>query len=169
MTVEPLSPEAWSDRVRRTMTAVQQQGRTPGRLYATLANSPAMLEAWVEFASRLRHDPTLSRELRELAIVRVAVLTESPYELKHHMVMAAEAGVPRRKLDEVASWSDSLEFTDVERAVLQFCDALVTHGDPAVAGQNLAQHLDSSERVELLLTVTFYCMVAQVLKAMDID
>jgi alkylhydroperoxidase family enzyme len=83
--------------------------------------------------------------------------------------MAAEAGVSRERLDHVGAWSDSPEFNDIERAVLQFSDAVIARGDVTAAGRELAQYLDPSEQVELTLTVTFYCMVAQVLKAMNID
>jgi AhpD family alkylhydroperoxidase len=169
MTVQPMSPDAWSQRVQDTMNAVQQQGRTPGRLYATLANSPSMLEAWVEFATRLRNEPSVPRALRELVIMRVAVLTDSPYELRHHTSMAAAAGVPASKLEAIADWSHSTQLTERETAALQFCEALVTEQSLEAAGTSLKAHFPPSECVELIVTISFYLMVSRVLKAMDID
>ena len=45
---------------------------TPPNLYRALANHPAIVAAWTEFANTLRHGSRTPRALRELVILRGA-------------------------------------------------------------------------------------------------
>jgi alkylhydroperoxidase family enzyme len=77
-----------------------------------------MLEAWVGIAWPLRQEPSATRALRELAIMRTALLAGAEYEWAHHWDMAVQAGVDERKLRALADWRRGDAFTDEERAVL---------------------------------------------------
>jgi len=66
---------------------------TPPNLYRALANHPAIVAAWAEFANTLRHGSRIPRALRELVILRGAQVSASEYEWAQHLRMARKAGV----------------------------------------------------------------------------
>ena len=49
-----------------------------------LLHSPALAKGWNHFMGAVRRQTSLPGNLRELAILRVAVLNQAPYEFLHH-------------------------------------------------------------------------------------
>lgn len=132
-------------------------------MYRALANAPGLLEGWLDFAWRLRSEPTSDRGLRELAILRVAILERSDYVWRSHWKLALRAGISEDKLRALPAWSSSRSFTDAERAVLALTDELVQSA--AVADDTWAPFgsaFTDQEAVELVLTVAFYCCATRV-------
>lgn len=144
-------------------------GHEPPDLYRVLANAPAMLKAWVDLAWPLRLEATTSRALRELMIMRVAVLTDAAFEWEAHWPAALRAGVLEAQLSQLNDWPSSAEFTSTERAALRCVDEVVRDGsasEEAVAG--LRAEFSDAECVELLLTASFYCCVSRTLLSFGI-
>jgi alkylhydroperoxidase family enzyme len=157
---------AWAPQVRATMARVREQGREPGRLYHTLANAPATLDAWVEFATSIRTDMQLPRAVRELVIIRVGQLTDSTYEVRQHSAMALAQGVSISKVERLHVWRNSPEFDARERACLECCERMVLDNQVnEPTWQLLSSSVNAQEAVELVVTVAFYCMVSKVLAA----
>jgi alkylhydroperoxidase family enzyme len=142
---------------------------TPPNLYRALANHPAIVAAWTEFANTLRHGTRTPRVLRELVILRGAQLCRSEYEWAQHLRMARRAGVREAQIASLASWRDSPEFDEREKAALALAEA-VTRGRVGDEVQREAsRHFDSHDYVELAVTAGFYAMVARVLDAMAVE
>lgn len=143
--------------------------RPAAALYRTLAHRPVLLRAWIDFAWTLREQGCVDRAIRELAILRVAQLTNVDYEWSHHLPMARSAGVPADKIAGLESWPASPVFSDYERAVLQAVDELTESGhvsDPTWTG--LARHTDPGALVEIILTIAFYSCVSRTIHAFEI-
>jgi 4-carboxymuconolactone decarboxylase len=157
------------DRLRAVHArAVDGFGQWPN-LYATLANAPDLLAAWVDFAWTLRAAPDSDRGLRELAIMRVAQLTGSDYEWQAHWAMAIEAGVPAEKLTTLADWRDAGAFSTDERLVLGAAESLTDSGDLSVAERRqLVTTFGHQQTVELVLTIAFYSCVRRVLGGLGV-
>jgi alkylhydroperoxidase family enzyme len=138
-------------------------------MYQALANSPAILAGWIDFAWSLRADATSGRALRELAILRVAQLTGSEYVWRSHWRLALKAGAAEPKLRALSDWPDSDLFDDAERSVLGLADELTA---AAAAGDQtwaaVAASLDDRQAVELVMTISWYCCVARVAAALAI-
>ena len=134
-------------------------------LYRSLAHTPELLDAWIDWAWALRAKCTTSRALRELMILRTAVVMRSEYEWHQHVAMAADAGVPAEKVSAVAAWQSSPLYDAPERAALMLTDAMLTGHVPDAVHDELAAHFSPSEKVELVLTAGFYAMVPRVLDA----
>jgi AhpD family alkylhydroperoxidase len=143
-------------------------GGRPVNLYRALANQPEMLSAWIEFAWSIRRLPHTPRRLRELMIVRGAVLTGCEYELSHHRAMALRSGVGEEELASISGWRDSSAFSAPEKAALGFMEAMVAGSVPDAVNAELARHFDAAERVELTLTAGLYCMVPRVVDALRV-
>jgi alkylhydroperoxidase family enzyme len=134
-------------------------------LYRSLAHTPDLLDAWIDWAWALREKCATPRGLRELMILRTAVVMRSEYEWHQHITMAAQAGVPREKAEAIAAWQTSDRFTAPERAALMLTDAMLSGNVPDAVHDQVGQHFSDAERVELVLTAGFYAMVPRVLDA----
>ena len=134
-------------------------------LYRSLAHTPELLEAWIDWAWALRARCTTSRALRELMILRTAVVMRSEYEWHQHVAMAGDAGVAPDKVAGIAAWQSSDLFDAPERAALMLTDAMLTGNVPDSVHDEVSRHFTSQEKVELVLTAGFYAMVPRVLDA----
>ena len=134
-------------------------------LYRSLAHTPDLLDAWIDWAWALREKCTTPRSLRELMILRTAVVMRSEYEWHQHVAMAEKAGVPREKVLAIAAWQTSDLFDEAERAALMLTDSMLTGNVSDAVHEQVARHFSESERVELVLTAGFYAMVPRVLDA----
>lgn len=134
-------------------------------LYRSLAHTPELLDAWIDWAWALRAKCTTSRALRELMILRTAVVMRSEYEWHQHVAMASDAGVPAEKIAAIAAWQSSALYDAQERAALMLTDAMLTGNVPDAVHDEVTRHFSAQEKVELVLTAGFYAMVPRVLDA----
>jgi alkylhydroperoxidase family enzyme len=131
--------------------------------YRVLANHPPVLAGWIELSLRLRTRPAAPGRLRELAIVRVAVLAGSTFERAAHEKMAREHGVSDDDLDAVAGdWQAHPGFSAQDRAVLALADDMAggNVSDATVAG--LRDHFEDGWIIDLVVTSGFYVMLTRV-------
>lgn len=144
---------------------VRGLGAKQVNLYRSLAHTPDLLHAWIDWAWALREKCATPRSLREIMILRTAVVMRSEYEWHQHAVMAERAGVPSEKVRAITAWQCSNLFDGPERAALMLTDAMLTGSVPDAVHEELNRHFTDSDRVELILTAGFYAMVPRVLDA----
>lgn len=152
-----------------TLAVLDRLGADPAPLYRVLGNQPELLRAWLDFAWTLRTAPATPRRLRELVILRCAVLAGNDYQWRDHVAMAAEVGVPQRQLDELETWRESDAYAEVERAVLALTEEVVANDVTDGTLDEVRQHLTPGELVEVTLTAAFYVMVPRVLQALRVS
>jgi AhpD family alkylhydroperoxidase len=138
-------------------------------LYQMLLHSPPLAEGWLAYLTAVRHKLTISGALRELIIMRVAVLNGAPYEADQHKPMALKEGVTPAQLDALAHWEGTDCFSATERAVLRLTDAMTRdiHFAPEVLA-GVRQHLGERGTVEVAATIAAYNMVSRFLEALQI-
>ncbi|MBM7808521.1 alkylhydroperoxidase family enzyme [Geodermatophilus bullaregiensis] len=144
---------------------VRGLGARQVNLYRSLAHNPELLDAWITWAWALRERCSTPRSLREIMILRTAVVMRSEYEWSQHVAMAHKAGVPEDKVRAVAAWQPSDLYDPAERAALMLTDAMLTGNVVDAVHEELSRHFTGSEQVELILTAGFYAMVPRVLDA----
>jgi alkylhydroperoxidase family enzyme len=137
-------------------------------LYRALAHAPDLLRAWMDWAWLLRGHTATSRRLRELMILRTALLHHSQYEWHQHRRMAREEGVPEAQVAELEMWRTSDAFDESEKAALALTDAIVEGQVTADVIEELERHFGYDQRVELTVTAAFYAMVPRVLDALGV-
>src|SRR5450432_378995 len=76
---------------------VAERGRISA-LYQALLNSAPLAEGWEKLLTAIRNRSSLPPDLREIVILRVAVLNRAPFEFEAHLPVARNAGVPDAKL-----------------------------------------------------------------------
>lgn len=138
-------------------------------LYQMLLHSPPVAEGWLGYLTAIRQKSSLSPALRELVIMRVAVINGAPYEAEQHAPIALKEGVTQGQLDDLAQWESSTRFTAQQRAVLQLTDGMTRNVQvPPAAVSAVRAFLGDREVVELVATVGAYNMVSRFLEALDI-
>lgn len=165
----PIQPDGQPRSVRHVFDRLLSQGRQPSPLYRTLAHAPKMLAAWVGIAWPLRADPTMSRALRELVILRIAQLTRTQYAWKYHWPQALAAGVAEAKLRHLDGWRASSLFSREERVVLDYAEAVSARSVTDGLYAEVAELFPPKAIVELTLTASFYSGATCLLQALQIE
>lgn len=138
-------------------------------LYQMLLHSPPVASGWLNYLTAIRQQSTLPGGLRELVIMRIAILNGAPYEAEQHAPIALREGVSQVQLDELAEWQQSKSYDATQRAVLAYTDAMTkdVHVSPEVFAAVKAALTDRL-LVELTATVGAYNMVSRFLEALQI-
>ena len=138
-------------------------------LYQMLLHSPPLAEGWLAFFTAVRQRLSLPGALRELVIMRVALLNGAPYEAEQHAPIALKEGLTQRQLDALADWQASDAYDATQRAALALCDTM-TRDVQVGAAQIAGVHALLGERmtVELVATIAGYNLVSRFLEALHI-
>ena len=120
------------------------------RLMAHHARSMAPFVAWYPC---LREGP-LDLRLRYLAYVRASQLNRCRYCVTHNGAAGRRAGIPREQLEALADYRTSGLFSELERRVIAYAEAMTTavQVDPAQV-EALRKDLGEEALVQLTLTV----------------
>jgi len=135
-------------------------------LYQVLLNSPPLAAGWEQLLTAVRQHSSVPAALRELVILRVAVLNGADYEFDAHVPHALAAGMTQQAIDSLRS-GKTAESGTIENLVLQYTDAMTRELRVADAlFAELKQHFDDRALVELTATIAAYNMVSRFLIAM---
>jgi alkylhydroperoxidase family enzyme len=107
--------------------------------------------------------------LREIVILRVAVLNRAPFEFEAHLPVARDAGVTEAKLAALELPQIGEPFSVLERTVLALTDAMTRDVQvPDALFDPIAQHFDRRAVTEIVATIAAYNMVSRFLEALRI-
>jgi len=168
--VRPRLPEAPDDGPTADLLRARRGG-TLSTLDRLLLHSPPVAEGWNALLGALRGATTLPDDLRELVVLRIAVLAGAEFEWAAHEPIARRAGLTDLHLRRLRAGDATAEpvWTPAQAAVLAFTDAsagAVAVPDPVFAA--VREHLDDRQVVELTVLVGGYSMVARFLVAMQV-
>lgn len=138
-------------------------------LYQMLLQSPAVAKGWLNHLTGIRHHSTLPGDIREMVIMRVAILNRAQYEADQHAPIALKEGMSQTQLDALDRWQDADVFDARQRAVLAYTDAMTQNVQvPDAVFQDVQRYFDVQRVVELTATVATYNMVSRFLEALQI-
>jgi AhpD family alkylhydroperoxidase len=121
--------------------------------------------------SAVRNHSALDAGVRELVILRVAVLNRAPYEFDAHVPHALAAGCSQADIDATrlqplpahAGWSPAAV------AALALADAMTRSVQvPDTVFDAVAVHFDAQGKVELVAAIAAYNMVSRFLEALHV-
>ena len=140
-------------------------------VYRLLLHSPPIAATWFEHVNAVRWKTQLSGRLREILIIRIALLNHVEYVIAQHVPKLALAdGVSLEECEALNDWRDSLLFSNKERAALAYADAMtreVIVSDEVFA--ELRPHFDDRAIVEMSVLIGTYNMNNRVMQALQID
>nr|WP_204332432.1 carboxymuconolactone decarboxylase family protein [Geodermatophilus sabuli] len=163
-------PEAPAEGPTAELIAVRRGGRLSA-LDRLLLHSPPVAEGWNALLGALRSATTLPADLRELVVLRVAVLNDAAFEWAAHEPIGRDAGLTDLHLRVLRRPDAAGEpvWTPVQAAVLAFTDAstrAVAVPDAVFAA--VRDLLDVRQVVELTALVAGYAMVSRFLVALQV-
>jgi alkylhydroperoxidase family enzyme len=158
----PADVQVWLD---RTMPP----GQPPLLLFTTLARDPRLFGKF--FAAGLLDRGHLTLRQRELVIHRTTALNRSEYEWGVHVaVFAARVQLTPQQLHSTVHGNpDDACWSDEDRLLLRFCDALQTRStlDDLLWSQ-LRERFSEEAMLELLLLAGFYRTVSYLTNALKL-
>lgn len=165
-----VSKENAQPEVQEIYTKLEQGGARILNLYRLLGNSPGLFRDFLRLGNSLLSRTALPAKLREMAIMRIAVLTGSKYEWTQHHALALEAGVTRQQIRAISHWNSSSHFSDDERAILQYVDEVTQKIDVKNDTFNtLKKNLDDRKILELTVAIGYWGMVARLLIPLQVE
>jgi alkylhydroperoxidase family enzyme len=150
------------------------KGARGGRLiniYRLMLHSPALAGAWFDLNQAVRYGTEIDGQCRELAVIRVAILNGVEYvQRAHGPAYALQEGLTAEQVAAIADWQSSNLFTDKQRALLAYTDAMTRDIDvPDAVFNTLQTHFNQRQTVELTMLVGAYNMLTRFLKALKVD
>lgn len=138
-------------------------------LYQVLLNSPPIAAGWERMLTAVRNQTGIDPALRELMILRVAVLNRASFEFDAHVPHAQRAGVADDKIAALRQPQIGDVFAPLECLVLELTDAMTRDIEvPDALMNRLQQQFDPRALVELVATVAAYNMVSRLLVALKV-
>lgn len=150
------------------------KGARGGRLiniYRLMLHSPALANAWFDLNQAVRYATEIDGQSRELAVIRVAILNGVEYVLRAHgPAYALKEGLTPEQVDAVSDWQSSALFSDKQRALLVYTDAMTRAIDvPDGVFAELRKHFSERQTVELTMLIGAYNMLTRFLEALKVD
>jgi alkylhydroperoxidase family enzyme len=128
-----------------------------------------MWDTYRKFAVAGRDETGLDDVLRELLILRVGYLSNSPYEVHHHLHVAIDAGATEAQLDAVRT-GDLSALEPHERAALRLASQLIRDVAPDDATLRAAlEHFAIEQVFGILMLCCGYMTTARIIALSGIE
>lgn len=145
--------------------------RNNRNIHRMLGHAGPAADAFVRMAVTLRYDVEIDPILRELAILRVGILSQARYEVHAHKRIARRLGMSDRQIAaiEAGDFADP-SLDDAAREVLAFTDDMVANVRASDATFDpLVRRLGHRALVELAITIGYYMSVCRFLETFDVE
>ena len=150
--IPPVTPRASQPGLRTAYAYCRRRfGQVP-EPFAVAAHAPRVFWSLARFESSVERRWTkVDRHLRELAVLRTALSVECPWCVDFGEMLSSKGGLAPDKLAALPAWRTSDVFTDLERLVLEYAEAMTATPlqvtDELVSA--LRDHLSDEQVVEL--------------------
>ncbi len=146
--------------------------RTVTNVGRALANSPGAAKHSNAMAMYIRHQSKLDARLREMAIIQVGYLANSPYEYSHHCQIALGVGVTEEDIKAIADETvgKPTPLDPKAKSVLRAARELTR--DVALSDETFAEleaAFDREQLVDLIVAISNYNGVVRTLAALKVD
>ena len=145
--------------------------RPPLNLYRMLPHAGPAAVGFLKLGGALLRRNELDARLREIAILRVGMLSGASYEVHQHRRVASKVGLSGDKILAIVERdADPAAFDEQERFVLAFTDQLVRHVKaPDAMFEEAKRRFPPRQLSELVLTIGYYMMVSRFLENFEVD
>ena len=159
--------------LQEVIQVIREQRR--GKLipvYGLLLHSPEVAKTWMELLNAVRWKTTLSSRIREITIIRVAVLNHCRYVIDVHLAnFAKQDGLTDEECLVLLQTKVTNDvFSESDLAIIHYVDTLTmtAHVEDAVF-KKVRQFMNEREIVEISVLVGTYNMHTRVFNALQID
>jgi AhpD family alkylhydroperoxidase len=117
--------------------------------------SPELLKSYTELTHTLENS-SLGKPLVELINLRVSIINGCSYCLGIHSKSLRASGETNSRIDQLAGWKVSDQYTEKERAVLAWTDAvtnIITSGTPDELFESLKNYFSDKEISDITFAI----------------
>ena len=142
----------------------------PLNIFRMLAGGQGLLPAFLKLGNYLLFRSKLDPILREIAIIRVGVLSKAKYEVHQHERIGRDLGMSAALIEAMHAGPTHPALDELQKLVMLYTDDVVLNvraGDATF--KPLSAKLSLQEMQELTITIGFYMMVSRFLETYDID
>lgn len=140
-------------------------------IYKTLVHHTDLYNRWSPLGQFILNASSISPRHREIAMLRMGWLCQSPYEWSQHARIAkASAGMTDAEVHRIAEGADATGWSDMDRAVIRMADdlrydAIISNATWA----DLRKGYSDKQVMELLFTSAQYQLVSMALNTLGIQ
>ena len=169
--LDPITPGTRPELAEQEARIVAERGRV-SPLYQVLLNSPPIAHGWEQMLSAVRNRNSVPADVRELVILRVALLNRASYEFDAHAPLALAAGASRQAIDAMRTvpLAADAPLTREQHVAVRLADAMTRDlevGD-ALYDEVRSAFGSAQTQLDLVATVAAYNMVSRLLIALRI-
>jgi len=166
--IQEVTPGTQSELAEIEANIIKERGRI-SPLYRVLLNSPEIAQGWESLLTAVRNRSSLPPSLRELIIMRVAVLNRAQYEFDAHRPHAITAGLSEEQIDLILQDKITAGFSAVEILVMELTDVMTRDIQvPDALYDSVKCHFNDREILEVVTTISAYNMVSRLLNALHV-
>lgn len=146
------------------------KGRFSLNIYRMLPHAETIAPGFLKMGGAILRESKLDPQLRELAIIRVGILSGASYEVHQHKRVGKSVGLSDEKIAALESNPQSDAFSALEKLVLRYTEEVVKNvkASDALFNELLAK-LDGRRMAELTLTIGFYMLVSRFLENFEVE
>lgn len=142
----------------------------PMNLFRMLGHSGELIDGFTKVATQLLNFGDLDPVLREIAIIRVGVLSKANYEVTQHERIGRRIGMSDELLAAIHEGPEAAAFTPLQRAVMRFTDDVVFNVRASdETFEPLRAALSYKELQEVVMAVGYYMALCRFLETFDVD
>ncbi|RYY95906.1 MAG: carboxymuconolactone decarboxylase family protein [Comamonadaceae bacterium] len=171
MRIVPVTPGTVPALAEQEARILAERGRI-SPLYQVLLNSPPLAHGWEQLLSAVRNRNSVPADVRELVILRVAVLNGASYEFDAHVPPAQAAGLGPAAIEAVrlVPLPEGAALTGAQQVAVRLADAMTRDiVVPDALDAQVRKHFPSAQQhLDLVATVAAYNMVSRLLVALHI-
>jgi len=153
-----------------TQELLAKLGADPINIFRMMAGGEGLLRAFSRFGNHLLFKSRLDPVLREIAILRVGVLSDATYEMYQHDRISRSIGMSEELLAGIRAGADDPVFDELQAQVVRYTDDVVRNVRASDATFDpLHEALSLQELQELTVTIGFYMCVSRFLETFGVD
>jgi alkylhydroperoxidase family enzyme len=142
----------------------------PLNIFRMMGHSGEMIDGVTRLGTQILNYSSFDPVLREIAIIRVGVLSGSKYEVHQHEIIAGRIGMTPELIRAIHRGVAAEGFDAVQRQVMAYVDEVVLKVRASDATFTpLLQTLGPQALQELTLTIGYYMMISRFLETFDVD
>jgi alkylhydroperoxidase family enzyme len=135
-----------------------------------LGHTGEMMGPFSRFGMYLLNETSLDPVLREIAIIRVGVLSKASYEVYQHEAIGRRVGMSEDLIAGVHEGPGARVFTELQRQVMAFTDDIVANIRAGDATFNpLRDALGYKALQELVMVIGMYMLVSRYLETFEVE
>ncbi|MGH6987536.1 MAG: carboxymuconolactone decarboxylase family protein [Caulobacteraceae bacterium] len=142
----------------------------PLNIFRMLGHSGELMDGFTRLGNQILNHTSLDPKLREIAIIRVGVLSGASYEVFQHERIGERAGLSKEVIGAIKDGPGAAALDEAQREVMAFTDEVVREVRPSdKTFKPLEKRLGYKALQELVITIGYYMLVSRFLETFDVE